>query len=175
VKEVRHIHQEYTGKVYYLNEENRNKIANETMISYSEDGKFALVYTQKDVESLFEVIDFVKFIFYRDEQSMEDEIYDNFLKEFDVEDILPNRFFRWGRTLKLIDDNTSEVKSFMIEHNKWDCLFNKHDSINGGSNLVYGDDIRNAKLGIKPDLHHYFMEYAIGHETIEMGDDNNGI
>ncbi|MBU1144539.1 MAG: hypothetical protein KJ971_01605 [Firmicutes bacterium] len=122
-----------TSKVYYLNEENKQKVINEKNVVYSEDGKYVLIYTQDDydfMERFWGLYD--KDEYYRN-MSIEDTIYDEFLHEADVEPFLPDRTRIHQRKLDLMNE---QVISFAGKSIFPACIINKQKSLVEGSDII---------------------------------------
>jgi len=123
----------YTSKVFYLNEENKQKIKDEKNVVYSKDGRYAMVYTQEDfdfMERFWEALE--KDDFYQ-AMSLEDEIYEIMLDEAGVEPFKPGIV---KHIVRPRDDEFEEIISFGETCIIPTCIINKKKSLSEGSDII---------------------------------------
>lgn len=135
MKEGKIILQETQAKVYYANKENEQKLKDVNLKVYSEDKEFILVYSEDDIQKISNMYEFMEYHAYEQKKSQEDEIYDDFLKEFNI---TQNEFVNWKLIAKKIDKLTTIATSFEIDGMKVDVLVNKLNSLHEGSMVIFG-------------------------------------
>lgn len=124
-----------TAQVYFVNKANMPLIEQGEKIAYSEDKQFALTYTEEDIKREVRLIEAMEEWDRLQKRSYEDEIYEIFLVEANVEEY------------KEISTGYKEIKvnrmTEMLVHFQssepfpTSCIFNKLDAIKGGSSVVF--------------------------------------
>jgi hypothetical protein len=123
------------GKVYFINKANEERLKKEEKIVYTQDKQFALVYTKNDLSNIQEFYELSDYKTYQQIRSIEDEIYDNFINEFEIEE---NEYEKWLLVGRKINQNLEIALSFQVDELSFGCLINRLDSIKQGSNVIYG-------------------------------------
>jgi hypothetical protein len=127
-----------SSKVYVANDINKAKFKDEKYISYSEDGKYILVYTQADLLLLYDFYEWSDAEEYVINSSYEDLLYHNIL-----EDAGSKKKFDQGKYQRLmikIDSETEIVATFKVCKpfiSSVEILFNINDSENNGANITF--------------------------------------
>ncbi|MCD4827474.1 MAG: hypothetical protein K8Q99_06845 [Acholeplasmataceae bacterium] len=132
-----------TSKAYFMNETNKLKIKNEKHVVYSEDRKYALVYTQED----YDFMERYWQAYYKDEyykrMSIEDEIYDIFLDETGIEEFSPGRTQFQFREKDLMNE---EIISFGGTFIMPSCIIDKQKSLAEGSDIIISNGVTDTKV-----------------------------
>lgn len=77
--------------------------------------------------------DFLSYKEYESRKSIEDQIYGNFISEFEIEE---EKYKGWKMVGKKVDENHEAMLNFKLDFGVVNCLINKEDSI-VGSKVMY--------------------------------------
>jgi hypothetical protein len=121
-----------TGKVFASNNFNKEVIINGEKISYSNEGKFVLVYTEKDIENNDDMYDYFNYEDYMTKRSIQDEVLDNYINEFNIEE---DKFRNYQTVVKKILEKEVLVV-FKLEKMSLSCVINLDDSKTKGSDIM---------------------------------------
>ena len=158
MKDSKFILLETNGKVYFTNKENEEKLKNEEFKVYSTNKDFILVYSEDDLEKIYQMNIFDSN--YENTKSTEDRIYDNFLEEFEID---KNTSKDWFYVSQKVDKTVDTIIEFHIKgklETKANCLFSKKDCIKEGAKVIYG-------YRANPPHEDIFVTVAIGRKYTE--------
>lgn len=133
-----------TGKVFSKECFDKKIINSKEKVAYTEDKDFVLVYTDKDIENLHDIWGFREYNDYISGRSIEDEIFDSYINEFEIEE---NKYKNYKILIKEILDDEKIIR-FMIDGSEMVCLINIRDCITKGSSilLLVGDAKNNVYI-----------------------------
>lgn len=121
-----------TSKIYYLNENNIQKISKLDNVAYSIDRKYALVYTQEDHDFMDKFWDLYEKDEYYQESSTEDMFYDLFLDEAGIEPYEPGRSKLKNHEIDFSKEELVHIDKFIIPL----CLIDKKINLEEGSDII---------------------------------------
>lgn len=142
------------AKVYFANKSNEDKLKNINLKAYSDDEDFIIVYSQEDIQNIQNMYRFMDYHDYQLKQSLEDEVYDNFIREYNIE---IDEFKNWLFIVKKIDKSIQIPVKFDINGLKFTALLNKKDSLKDGSDVIFG-------LSSDDDSHSTFLTVSTEQE-----------
>jgi glutamate synthase domain-containing protein 2 len=156
MKEEKFILQETHAKAYFANKDNIEKTKDEKLKVYSENKEFILIYCEDDPQKILNLHRFMEYQDYQQKCSVEDQIYDDFLKEFGIWN---TEFDKWLTICQEVDKATEISVPFVIGEMKFDVLLNKMESLQDGSDVIFGLSSDNNRG--------FFLTVAKGKRTIK--------
>ncbi len=157
--------QNETAISYYVGEGIIPELGINEMIAYTEDKKYALVYTKAVMDNLIYIWEAVVEGERLEHQSYEDEIYDGILSESGITSSKPfcDQFYA-----QKIDTDKDIVLNFtQVDGIPLVCTANKNDLKNGKSNVTIFQYVVKASNGFLLGISAHVYDYRLKEEITE--------